>query len=310
MKKLSALILLFAIPSILFSQINTEDSTIQVIGYWNLKEKQAYTVTYEKYKVKESKDTSDREKITYDVDITILDSTAKSYTVEWFYRNYQMDSNNSELLKKLMSIAEDIKVVIKTDEYGSFLEVVNYKEVQAYIKKAVVEIKKEFRATPNIDAILKNIEKTFISKEAVQSLAIKDIHQFYTFHGAKYKLGEELNASMKQANLLGGEPFDVDVTVQMDEMNVDEENDNVVLRMWQTINSDQLTDATFKYLEKMAKDMGTPAPKREDIKPLQNETRTASRIHGPTGWIIYSVETKEVWTEGIVNIEERTIEIK
>lgn len=310
MKKLSALIIFFAIPSILFSQINTEDSTIQVIGYWDLKEKQAYAVKYEKYKVKDSKDTTDREKITYDVDITILDSTAKSYTIEWYYKNYQMNSNNSELLKKLMSIAEDIKVIIKTDEYGSFLEVVNYKEVQDYIKKAVSKLKKEFKETPNIDAILKNIEKTFISKDAIQSLAIKDVHQFYTFHGAKYKFGEELNASMKQANLLGGEPFDVDVTVQMDEMNVDEDNDNVVIRMWQTINSDQLTEATFKYLEKMATDMGTPAPKREDIKPLQNETRTASRIHGPSGWIIFSVETKEVWTDGIVNVEERTIEIK
>jgi uncharacterized protein (DUF2132 family) len=309
MKSLSALILFLAIPSIVLSQINLEDSTIQVIGYWNLKEKQAYSVSYEKFKVKDSKDTIDREKITYDVDITILDSTAKSYLIEWYYKNYQM-SYNTELSKKLMSIAENIKVIIKTDEYGSFLEVENYKEVQDYIKKAMKKLKNEFKSTPNIDAILKNLEKTFMSKEAIQTLAIKDVHQFYTFHGAKYKLGEELKTTMKQQNLLGGELFDVDVTVQMDELNVDEENENVVIRMWQTINSEQLTEATYKYFVKMATDMGTPVPKREDIKNLQNETRTATRIHGSTGWIIYSVETKEVWTDGIMNVEERIIEIK
>jgi hypothetical protein len=310
MKSLSVLIIFLAIPAIMFSQINIGDSTIQVIGYWNLKEKQSYTVNYEKYKIKDSKDTTDREKLTYDVDITVLDSTANSYTIEWFYKNYQINASSSEISKKLMSISEDIKVIIKTDEYGSFLEVVNEKEVQNYIKKAIGKLKKEFKKTPNIDLVLKNLENTFSSKEAIQTLAIKDIHQFYTFHGAKYKLGEELNTTMKQQNLLGGEPFDVDVTVQMDEMNVDEENDNAVIRMWQVINSDQLTEATIEYLKKMSAQMGTPALKTEDIKPLQNETRMASRLHGSTGWVIYSVETKEVWTEGLMNVEERIIDIK
>ena len=310
MKSLSALILFLTIPSVLFSQINVEDSTIQVIGYWNLKEKQSYSINYEKYKVKDSKDTVDREKITYDVDITVLDSTVKSYTIEWYYKNYQINSGNSELSKKMMSIAENVKVIIKTDEYGSFLEVVNDKEVQDYIKKGISKLKKEFKKTPNIDVVLKTLENTFSSKEAIQTLAVKDVHQFYTFHGAKYKLGEELNTTMKQQNLLGGEPFDVDVTVQMDEMNVNETDDNAVIRMWQVINSDQLTEATIQYLERLSAQMGTPAPKREDIKPLQNETRTASRIHGTSGWVIYSIETKEVWTEGIMNVEERIIEIK
>lgn len=308
MKILTAFITCLTVPVFSFAQINLQDSTIQVIGYWNLKEKQSYAVTYEKFKISDSKDTTDREKITYDVDITILDSTDKSYTIEWFYKNYRM-GYNTELAKKLMSIAENIKIVVKTDELGSFVEVLNHKEVQGHMKKAISKLGEEFKETPNIEVILKNVEKTFVSKEAIQTLAIKDIHQFYTFHGARYKFNEELTNTIKQANLLGGDPFDAEVSVLMDEINVDEENDNAVIRMRQTINSEQLTTATINYLTKMSDELRIPAPKPGDIKNLTNETRVASRIHGPTGWIIYSVETREISAEGITTIEERTIEI-
>ena len=55
---------------------------------------------------------------------------------------------------------------------------------------------------------------------------------------------------------------------------------------------------------------GKNIPERKDFPSLTNETYTASRIHGETGWIIYSIETKEVKAEETTNIEERIIEIK
>jgi len=42
----------------------------------------------------------------------------------------------------------------------------------------------------------------------------------------------------------------------------------------------------------------------------KNETNTASRIHGASGWVIYSIETKEIKAADSTNIEERIIEIK
>src|SRR5690349_4032043 len=95
-------------------QINMEDSTVQAIGYWDKNEKQSYSVNTDKYKLK-GEDTTSKENMKYDVEITILDSTAQSYTIEWFYKNFLMDTN-SELVKKIMSVAEDMKVIIKTDE--------------------------------------------------------------------------------------------------------------------------------------------------------------------------------------------------
>ena len=48
-----------------------------------------------------------------------------------------------------------------------------------------------------------------------------------------------------------------------------------------------------------------------DLLPnITNETWTASRIHGSTGWTTYSVLTKEVTAENTKNIEETTIQLK
>ena len=79
--------------------------------------------------------------------------------------------------------------------------------------------------------------------------------------------------------------------------------------MKQVVNSEQLTNETFKYLKKIGT-FGNTIPDRKDFPSITNETYTASRIDGDTGWIIYSLESKEVKAEESTNIEERIIEIK
>ena len=289
-----------------FGQINMTDSTVQVIGYWDNKEKQTYIITTEKYKVR-GLDTTTREVMKYEVDVTIKDSTATSYTIEWFYKNFNTTSDN-QFVKKLISISQDMSVLIKTDEMGAFVEVVNWKEVRDFIKKTTTILQNEFKEIPKIEKIINQIVSMFLTKEAIESAAIKDIQQFYTYHGGKYKLSEEATGQMKIPNLYGGAPFDAELRVKLDEINIDDANS--IIRMWQSVNSKQLTDASYKFIKEMTKKMGTKPPKRDEIPPLQNETRSVSRIHGPTGWIIYSVETKEVSADNAISFEERTIELK
>lgn len=191
---------------------------------------------------------------------------------------------------------------------GEFTEVVNWVEVRDYVKKSIAVLKEEFKDIPKINEIADQVGGLFSTKEAIESAAIKDIHQFYTYHGAKYKLGEDIEAKIKLPNLYGGEPFDTDVTIRLDEIR--EEEGNSIIRMWQTIDSQQLTEASFAYIKEMAKITGTEIPNFDDIPPLKNEIRTSSLIHGGSGWVVYSIEKREVSAEDTVNIEERVIELK
>jgi hypothetical protein len=288
-----------------YGQINMNDSTVQVIGYWDKNEKQTYIVTNESYKVKDS-DTTSRESYKYAVDITIVDSTADSYTIDWFYHDYDIKADN-ELIKKLSSIAEDMTVTILTDGLGAFKEVKNWKDIRDFILKGTKMLKKETKDIPNIDKVIKQMEDIYSTKESIEAAAIKEIQQFYTYHGGKYKLGEEISASMKVANLYGGEPFDTEVTLWLDEINT--EDNNSIIRMKQIVNSEQLTKTTFDYLTKMSETMKVPGPQWDGFPPLKNETWTSSRIHN-AGWVIYSIETQEVSAEGVTNVKENIIELQ
>lgn len=305
MKKLKLLGLTIILSLKIFGQINMNDSTAQVIGYWDMNEKQTYIITEEKIKLKGS-DTTSRDFYKYAVDITIIDSTATSYLIDWFYKDYEIQSDN-ELVNKLSSIIKDMTIRIRTDELGAFKEVINWKEVRDYIFKGTKLLKKETKNIPNMDKFIKQLENMYNTKESIESGAVKEILQFYTFHGAKYEYGLDYNADMKLGNMFGGEPFDTKVIVWLDELNPDD--NNFTIRMQQTVDSVQLTNVTADYLIKMAETLKTPVPKREDIPSVTNDIWTASRIHG-TGWIIYSIETKETKAEDSKNIEERIIEIQ
>ena len=304
MKDIISIAMALVFTTRIFCQINVADSTVQVIVYWDMNEKQSYIITEEHIKLK-GNDTISRDLSKYEVEITVIDSTENSYTIEWYYKNYTTNAQDP-VSQKILSLAQDMKVIIQTDELGSFQMVINWEEIRNYMADAINKLKAEFESIPNIDKAFDQVISTFSSKEAIEASTINEIHQYYAFHGVKYTLGEELTAQIKVPNLYGKEPFDCDLTFRLDEINPEENNS--VFRMWQIINSSQLTDATYEYVTQMVSSMNGQLPKREDFPPLANETSTASRIHG-SGWIIYSVETKEVMAEDSKQIIERIIEI-
>lgn len=302
--------ILFVVLILTFSlkingQINAKDSTVQVVGYWDLNEKQSFQVSYKKYRIKES-DTTYVIESNYDVDITIKDSTSDSYEIEWFYKNYDIKSEN-KIIKRLSTIAENMSVIIKTDEFGAFIEVKNWKEIKVYIDNIINSWKKEFKDVPNIEKIIEQTSIIYNSKSAIEGNAIKDILQFYTFHGGKYLLNETLTGNLNVRNNYGGKPFETKVEVTLDEINF--EDDNSVIRSYQVIDSEQLSDAAYIYINKLA-EINHKKINKEDTPQVTNQTWVASRIHGLTGWTTYSILTKEVSAENTTSIEETEIQLK
>ncbi|MDR1678205.1 MAG: hypothetical protein LBR81_00275 [Prevotellaceae bacterium] len=291
-----------------FGQINMSDSTAQVVGYWNKNEKQSYIITEEKLKIKDA-DTTERAVLKYVVDVTVKDSTANSYTIDWHYRDFDFKSDTyNQIMVDLMSVTQNMTITIKTDEFGAFQEVVNWKDVRGYIYKATDKMKKTYREIAHMDKVIAQVEDMFKTKEAIEASSIEDIQQFYSFHGGKYKLKEENTGTIQLHNIYDSkEPFDAKVTVWLDEINPDD--DNYIIRYNQVVDEKQLNDAVFAYLNKIAKTMKTAVPKKEDMPLFQNEVNLASRIHN-TGWIIYSVQTKTVVAEDFTNITETIIEIQ
>ena len=263
MRKLAITGFFYLLITSTFGQINMADSTVQVVGYWDKNEKQSYLITLEKLKIL-NEDTTSREFWRYEVDITVVDSTSDSYTIDWHYHDYDIQTSD-DLINKVASISEDMTITIKTDELGTVKEVVNWEEIQAYIYKGTAILREELKDIPNMEKFITQMESMYSSKEMIQAVATKDIQQFYTFHGGKYLLGEEISAMVKSPNLYGGEPFDTDLIVWLDE--IYPEDNNSILRMKQTIDSEQLTKTTFDYLTSVASTMDVSPPDWDNFPP-------------------------------------------
>lgn len=308
MRKVILFFLIGAFISPVFGQINSADSTVQVIGYWNKNEKQTYTVTDVSYQITNATDTTKRQKYSYDVEVEVIDSAAESYTIKWLYKNFVMGECWNPAMEKLLSISNNLPIIIKTDEFGTFQEVVNWEEGRDHIKKGVNLLRDDYKTIPNFDKFLDQIVTLFSTKEAIENSSIDEIQQFYAFHGVKYKLGEEINATIKLPNNFGGEPFDAELTAELDQIN--EEDDNVIIRLWQTANPKQVTDAAFEFVKLMQQTLGGPAISRENFPASNNEVQTASSINGSTGWVIFSIQTKETSANNVLQINERIIELQ
>ena len=296
-------LMLFSIVNF-FGQIDMSDSTMQVIGYWDLGDKQSYALTNDTYTILNG-DTTKRTIIKYNVDVTVLEATESSYIIEWSYKNTFVNSY-SALIEKCSKMNDNLKIKIKTDEFGGFQEVVNWKELKKHIESSIDNLTDQEKNNPDLDKVMNQRKTLYRTKAGIEQNAIKEIQQFYTYHGGKYTLGEKIESKIKVANTLGGENFDCDFTLSLDELSP-EDNDGV-LRMKQVVDSKQLTEETYSYLKKMSRTVKIELPAEKDFPELTNETFTASRIHG-SGWVIFTLESKEVRTHDRLKVIENIIEL-
>ena len=84
---------------------------------------------------------------------------------------------------------------------------------------------------------------TPISKEDIENYIIDEILQFLSFHGSQYDMNITMKGEYKKENMYGGNAFDVDVTVSVEEIDLAE--NSVVLRMVEKVDSKQLSTATY-----------------------------------------------------------------
>lgn len=304
-RKINTLLVLFCLTIAVNAQIEPADSTLQVVGYWSKGEKQKYLITQNKYKLNKA-DTVSKETMTFNVQVTILDSTDKNYRIEWLYSNYKSTGNgeSNRLLSELISLYENMKIVILTNEMGEFQGVENWKDIQLSMGKAVQLIKNKYKSQKEILTIFDNVMANFQTKEGIEAYAINDILQFYSFHGSKYKLGETLSGTTQVPTALSDKLIDTKYELSLEELNFEEFNG--IVRMIQTQDENQLADYTYAYMKKM---MPKVPIKRSEMPKVTNVTELASRIHN-AGWIIYSVETKNTTAMDSLNIEERIIDLQ
>ena len=303
-KKALFLMSFFFLFPALKAQINMEDSTVQVIGYWDKNEKQSYLI-HEKKVTLESGDTTSFQEYTYNVDIQIVDSTAESYTLEWKYYNYKYVSGPEEL-KTILTAYQPTKVLLKTDEMGVLAEVLNSAEISAAMTKRLKTLLKKYKSDQYLVAEFTSLLERYNSKEAVEQLALSEIQQYYNYHGAKYKLNENFSATVKSPFMNIEEGIDAELNVWLSEINSDD--NNFIIQMSKILDEETMKKLMYEEAKNDPELTPDEMPELHDMPELKVETWAASRIHN-SGWIVYSVQSIEVLFDSEKSTEERIIEL-
>lgn len=284
------------------AQINPMDSSVQAIVYWLKNDTARYHCVYEKIQVAGT-DSVRQFRMEYDVAVTVLDSTQDGYVLAWHYSPVKNISNNP-LLEKIAYKSYDITAKVKVDENGGFQELINWKQIQQYMEEQFNGIAKEL--PPDAQGVLEQFKALYASKSAVEESAIKDLIQLHYFYGLKYVMNEPIQVETKIPHLGSTEPLDGELTLILEEMDVDGET--YTLSMEEAINQEQFTAATKNYLKQLSQNNGIQYSEAElsDLK-VDMYKRIVTVFH-ESGWPLYSLFRQVVDSGNEQDLEIRTIE--
>jgi hypothetical protein len=287
-----------------FGQIvSSEDSTYSAIAYWSKSDTMIYDVEFKKYKVDKG-DTTFQLFTTYSMEISVIDSTEKSYVIR---TKYVMDSiyTPHAVIKDIMKTMGNMSVDIETTENGTVNGVKNWKEISSNINQAIEKLQKSINTKSDfVDDFLKNYKKNYITKSALDNSAIQDVQQMFYFHGLEYPLGQPLETNGKQSSLFSGNVLSTKGEITYDTLYV--EDGVAKLVMFEQVNQDQLKKEIDSFMVDTVK---MDPKKKEDFEcSIYNYNTTYIDIF--SGWVINSFQDKVTSVGDSKNIQERSIKLR
>jgi hypothetical protein len=185
MKKPALLLFALFLKIPVFAQINMEDTTVQIIGYWSIDDTQSYDVQNTRIEL-DGKDTLVHVTFNYQMDIKVIDSTATSYTLRYVYNNIKAASKNSAYAL-FANAKQNLSVFISTDEFGAVKDVLEWETTKSQIIRNTQDISNKYEIKDPADQILSRIFNTNFTLDPLMSNLMPEVNQFSKFHGAKYK---------------------------------------------------------------------------------------------------------------------------
>jgi hypothetical protein len=294
------------------AQIFEEDSTVKTIAYWDLNETYTYSVVLENYELVGS-DTLEKIRTSYLVDILVLDSTETSYKVRWSYRDMvvdldQVDTLYSDLIKKLISLSGGTVVEIQTDEIGVFQEVSNWEEIRDFYLVAKDSMKVFFGNNPQVNEFVDGMFNSYLTKSAIESASIKDVHQFLNFHGGELQMGKPVYSTMKFPDGTGTETMDALVSLEL--TGIYPEDDDYAVYSIIEINPGQLKELAKRNVRLILPkaDESEMEEAFEQIGELWSIIENSAVIHH-WGWPKYTREIRTTGSDKKSKVEIRIMEI-
>lgn len=198
-----------------YAQAQEADSVeVGIAAYWEKGDVFTYQYTNEKYKVDEGGDTTYVSCSGNLKTMKVVSMTDDTYTLKITSSDFwHSDPDRSKLLADVSRKCGPEVVVLLTDECGSPLQILNWKDIVKYYEKAkkvmissMLKIKKSTSDVPEkemreyLEGVFKNLDNQEIIKSAID----REISNLFIFHGNYYTIDKVYDNDFKVAPLVNG----------------------------------------------------------------------------------------------------------
>ncbi len=167
-----------------------EYDAIPLVAYWNEGDIFNYTVT--KISRKWQNDSlSFEDSFSYNARFSVIEKLDSGYIVAWRYDHVSsMAQLSSQALREIYKdkVAE---IVYRTDEFGGFVEILNWDEIGQLINQLIDEHIRVNSKSSGKSKVLKQtmhkiIKESLTTKESIQETLLSEINLFHGYFGSEY----------------------------------------------------------------------------------------------------------------------------
>lgn len=271
------------------------DSTIAMIAFWSPEEE--YTYQFKETENKKSKGEVSLKTMTYDLHMTVLDSTADHYILQWTYDNYQLNYTMQPYEKELLEIMQNIPIQYRTNAFGKFENILNWELMSANAEKAFDLWLTQKESIPDsISTPLKQMTMALFESEAQMKYWARDLRFFHYLYGANLYRDRPMKGTKFYTNPFIKKNMPGNETVEV--VAVDEENWIAEINVQSGIDGEASRELVYDFLLNNMENFGITDKseiKKEEIPGFTVTEKLNCIYHIPSGVIIkgeYSKRTE------------------
>lgn len=301
MRKIFLFIIALYCSSIVLAQNTVTDTSATCVAYWQKGAVKTFSITHRKEKQQAGKPVT-QSVVSYDAYLRIIDSTQAGYTIEWTQQNYRSEGVDPQTMALTNSLMQGLKIIYKTDDIGTFKELVNWKSIRDFwIGKMEASVDKSDK---NAVEAMKKTKALFQSKESLEAVLIREIRLYHMPYGVEYTYkGQQVEILLP--NITGGEPFPATIHLQLTEINPSK--DACHIRMVQTLEKEKGRALLIAMLQKLfAAQLGDSDIEKE-IKVLEMTDTNEFDLTLSTGWLSKASVKRMVNIGGVTQVETYNI---
>lgn len=298
------------------SQIMPEDSSVNIVAFWDKKDKEEYRFVKKDIKLN-GEDTVSFNESVQKIIFTVLDSTEDKYKIMLTYCSLDPNSKTESFIEPTI-FTKGARIIYTTNSFGEFIEINNLAEIVNYTKTLLQTLRdstvNNFKKSNNMaktDSLNLILEKTAafaLSNNFIQNALIKEIMLFHWFYGIKIKENAFIETDLETNTPFSLTPLNSHVTLQLD--TIDYENDYYSISHTEVFDAEEMKKLGLDVLLKLAPEY------KDKIQEAQTDNSELesylvnyknSVVHN-SGWLLSTYFESNTVTNNDTKIEIRTLE--